>query len=81
MVPNVIAFRHCSGRNLTRKLAIVTGGDSGLGFATALSLAKRGAKAACISAVGAEPTALIFRSSSATTTKPGGGWLPTTFQR
>ncbi|CAE7760064.1 WWOX [Symbiodinium pilosum] len=41
---NTTADDVLAGRNLTRKLAIVTGGDSGLGFATALSLAKRGAK-------------------------------------
>eukprot|EP00438_Fugacium_kawagutii_P001427 Skav204998 [mRNA] locus=scaffold3521:17926:21166:- [translate_table: standard] len=31
--------------NLTGKLALVTGGDSGLGFSIALAMAKRGAEA------------------------------------
>ena len=32
-------------RNLSGKLALVTGGDSGLGFSIALAMAKRGAEA------------------------------------
>jgi len=41
---NTTADDVLAGFNLTGKLAVVTGGDSGLGYATALTLAKHGAK-------------------------------------
>ncbi|CAJ1444740.1 unnamed protein product [Effrenium voratum] len=41
---NTTADEILQGQDLSGKLALVTGGDSGLGFATALALAKRGAQ-------------------------------------
>ena len=75
----------CIGRgyNFTGKLAVVTGGDSGLGYATAFALAKRGAKAAVEWSCEVQVRQLrtLCRSSSATTMKPEEGLLQRIFPR